>query len=281
MRRSLVAPCSQNVLDIRYNLWSYYPTMHMQEPHATRPNTSVAPGAPQDSAAVPYYIEIFLVMVERLIGYARHLDRIVPSKIEHPRFASLAMGWGTCDLRRILMHIERGLRRAQVLQRYLLARAKTGRDIEPTASPNPAAEAEIDALEFTFRAPRQPARRVPDPKRDPDHPAWFDMPTTKQLEAEIRRDPIARSLELIASDLGIANRLFADEFQTAFFQARMHFGGNFQSFHETEQRRLKAFEKEYSRRPENWSNPSRDDARADLRALLGFLPGETPPPAPG
>ena len=87
---------------------------------------------------MPTCIAAILSVVRTLLGYGKHLDQTIPNRTDHPRFPTLAAGFGTHDVRRILAHMQRGILRAMMLQRFLLARASQGRDIEPTEPPVPA-----------------------------------------------------------------------------------------------------------------------------------------------
>ena len=77
--------------------------MHPTAPH---PESTQPLPPPQDSRsgiAVPYYIAAILDVVRVLLGYGKHLDHTLPEQAAHPRFPSLAGGFGTHDLRRILL----------------------------------------------------------------------------------------------------------------------------------------------------------------------------------
>ena len=92
------------------------------------------PDPPQDqpgkTAPVPEYIAAFLHAVDILIGYGRHLLDTVHRRASTPTFPAIAAGFGTANLSTIMAHLNRGILRAEALQRFLLARAATGRDIK-------------------------------------------------------------------------------------------------------------------------------------------------------
>ena len=88
-------------------------------------------------------IHFRLNVVRALIGYAKRLDQTLPEKTALPSFPTIAACFGTHDLRRILGHVQRGLLKAMMLERYLLARA---------APLNPDAIREV--LGFLLGAPR-------------------------------------------------------------------------------------------------------------------------------
>jgi hypothetical protein len=167
--------------------------MHQTEPATERP--------PQDRP-VPPCIAFLLHVVRVLLGYGRQLDQNLPDHANHPRFPTLAAGFGTHDTRRILGHIQRGLLRAMMLERFLLARAAQNRDIEPTQPPAPAEPAEVESLELKLPAPAQP-RPKPAQKTEPNDPLHFSIPTLKELESQVRRRSVGRTIAEICLDLGV------------------------------------------------------------------------------
>ena len=102
-----------------------------------QPATHNARPKPQPSRPIPGRVARFLTIVGVLLGYGKRLDAILAEQATHARFPTLAIGFGTHDIRRIASHIQRGLLRAAMLRRYLLARAAQNRDIEPTPPPRP------------------------------------------------------------------------------------------------------------------------------------------------
>jgi hypothetical protein len=242
--------------------------MHQPAPHT-------------EPATVPGCIAAILHVVRALLRYGRRLDATLPEHATHSRFPTLAAGFGTYDLRRIAAHIQRGLLRAMMLERFLLARAAQGHDIEPTPPPGPAEPAEIEALEIKLRAP-SPSRSRPERRlsTDPDHPLNFTMPTLKQLEAQIRRRPIGQTIAEICLDLGINPHNCEGGFWNEVYQVLWHFGGSFEHFFSTHARRRKAFQKEWEKRPDTWTFDWRDRPGDAIRQILGYLLGEPPPDGP-
>ena len=254
--------------------------MDQTAPHSAR-TEHLAPPQGQDGTAIPTCIGAILSLVRTLLGYAKHLDRTLPDCTEHRHFPSIAHGFGTHDLRRILGHVHRGILRAMMLERYLLARAAQGRDIEATPPPGPAEPEEIAALDIELRAPAKPraaqlrARRV-----DPDDPMHFSMPTLKELEAQVRSRPIGRTIAEICMDLGIAANMCDGATWTELYAAMAHFGGSFETFFTVQERRRKAFKKERERRTDNRGYDWQDRPKDAIRELLGYLLGESPPRGP-
>ena len=234
--------------------------------------------------AAPGHVAAFLNLVRILLGYARRLDAALPAQAAHPRFPTLAAGFGTHDIRRIVAHIHRGILRAMMLERFLLARAAQGRDIEPTPLREPAEPADIEALEIKLRAPSQPS---PTPRRrsvaERDDAVHFVMPTLTDLEAQIRRRSIGRTIADICMDLGISPSICDGAFWHEIFQALWHFGGDFEHFSGVQARRREAFQKERDKRPDTWTSQLWDRPKDAIRQILGYLLGEPPPdpdPAP-
>ena len=100
----------------------------------TAPGPASPPDPPQDhpgkSAPVPEYIGSILYAVGILLDYGRHLLSTVHRRAAAPTFPAIAACFGTANLSTIMAHLNRGILRATALERVLLARAATGRDIE-------------------------------------------------------------------------------------------------------------------------------------------------------
>src|SRR4029077_20285936 len=92
------------------------------------------PDPPQDqpgkTTPVPEYIAALLYAVDMLLGYGRHLFATIRHRAAAPTFPTIAAAFGTSNLSTILAHLNRGILRAAALERFLLARAATGRDIK-------------------------------------------------------------------------------------------------------------------------------------------------------
>ena len=254
--------------------------MHQPASHNTQTNR---PGHRQDNRAqaIPTRIAAFLTIVRALLGFGQHLDKTVPAQIDHPRFPTLAVGVGTHDLRRILAHVQRGILRAIMLEKYLLARADQGRDIEPTPIPEPADEGEIAALDLksrpqSERSKARPRRPIP----DPNDPFNFAIPSLKELEAQVRRRSVGRTVTEICLDLGISPASCDGAFWHEIYLAISNFGGSFHQFHEVQTQRREAFQKERDKRPDTWTWQIWDKPKDAVRQMLGFLLGEPNATAP-
>ena len=231
---------------------------------------------PQEQQSLPPGIAFVLRVVRTLLGYGRQLDQALPQQADHPRFPTLAAGFGTHDIKRILAHIQRGILRAIMLERYLLARAAADHDIEPVHPPEPADPADIATLELKLRAPAQPSTK-PSKKPNPDDPMHFAMPTLKQLESQIRRRSVGRTLADICTDLGIAATVSDGAFWHEIYLALTHFGANLEEFYNTQNHRQETFQDERDQRPETWDQDWRDHPRDAIRHILGSLLGDPPP----
>ena len=247
--------------------------------HQTAQTSEPTPNpAPKQERATPPCIAFLLNVVRVLLRYGRDLENTIPEKADHPRFPTLAAGFGTHDVRRILAHVHRGILRAMMLQRFLLARAAQGCDIEPVQPPVPAEPAGIEALDLKLRAPSQP-RPKPGQKADLDDPLHFSIPTLKELESQVRRHSVGRTIAEICLDLGVTASFCEGETWDEILQALMHFGANLAQFFGVQQRRRETFQVERDKRPETWTVDWRDRPREAIRQLLGSLLGE-PPLAP-
>src|SRR5579863_6801048 len=133
----------------------------------TTPSVASQPDHQQDHPAttLPSNIEALLHAVRILLGYGRHLIDTLHQRAKAPNFAAIAANYGTSNLSTILAHLNRGILRAVALERVLLARAASGRDIDfierrtHTPEPEPApADAEAPQPTPSATAPKRIAR---------------------------------------------------------------------------------------------------------------------------
>src|SRR5579859_716390 len=114
---------------------------------------------PPTATTLPNNIASLLHAARTLLTYGRHLIDTVRHRAAAPNFNAIAACFGTANLSTILAHLHRGLLRAAALERVLLARAATGRDIDfverriPAPPPQPA-PADAAMPPPTPRAPR-------------------------------------------------------------------------------------------------------------------------------
>ena len=253
--------------------------MNQRATHSARTET---PASPQEDhrngTAMPPCIAAILSVVRTLLGYGKHLDETLPEQTAHSGFPAIAIGFGTHDLRRILAHGHRGILRAMMLQQYLLARAAQGRDIEPTERPAPAEAKDIEALQMKLRPPSEPRARAK--KANPDDPLHFSMPTLKELESQVRRRSIGRTMSEICMDLGVTPSSCEGAFWNEFYLTLVDFGGKFEDYFEVKTRREAAFKKEREKRPATGNFDWCDRPKEAIRKMLGYLLGEPPPQGP-
>lgn len=240
-------------------------------------NTNVSREAP---TTTPDRIAVLLRVVRVLLGYGRHLAGTVRRRAATPSFTTIAACFGTLDLSVILAHLHRGILRALALQHVLLARAASGHDIGFAGTrirvrdPRPA-PADQDAIS----QPAPPA--APKPARWPSRrSAWDDVadfhtPTLAQLEAQVRRRPLGRTIVDICLDLAVVPGFCAGPFWNELFDTVQGYGGSMAVLMRERCRREDVFSLEQDRHPAqawNWW----DLRRQVVRQALGFFIGEEP-----
>ena len=182
---------------------------------------------------VPERIAAVLSVVAILTEYGRHLADTIEHRAIWRGFATIAQFFGTAAMPVILAHIRRGIMRAVALEHMLLRRAARGRDLailarrvharraaEPTAPPaEPATTAAAAPPPAEAPPAQQPASR-PARRTGPEEPLTLDtLPSMAQLEAEVRRRPIGRTIVDICRDLGISPSLCDGPFWNRVFMA--------------------------------------------------------------
>ena len=236
------------------------------------------PDPPQDqpgkTAPVPEYIAAILHGVRILLGYGRHLLDTVHRRAAAPTFPTIAAAFGTANLATILAHLNRGILRADALERFLLARAATGRDISiptprtRTAEPPPAAAA--PQTEQPTDQPAKPkAAKRPTPPPGWDDPELF-MPTQQDLDRQVRRRSIGRTIGEICGDLAVVPGLCTPAFWNGLFEVMHYFGGSVANVMREKTRREQAFIQEQDKKLDStwdWMRLKPDE----IRQVLGFF----------
>jgi hypothetical protein len=237
---------------------------------------------PQDHPAttLPDNIAAILHAARILLGYGRHLIDTVRHRATAPNFNAIAACFGTGNLPTILAHLNRGILRCIALERVLLARAETRRDIDfverRTRTPESQAAPTDAETGQTAASPPIISRHAPRPSRPAgwDDPELF-MPTLQDLERQVRRRPIGRSILDICLDLAVVPGFCHSEFWNELFDIMNWFGGSVTTLMRQKTRRREAFANEQDRKPDSnwdWLRLKRDE----LRLVLGFFIGEPP-----
>ena len=241
-----------------------------------------------------------LRLVQILLAYGRHLVDTFDRRAAAPGFHLIARAFGTSRAAIILAHLRRGVLRAAALERVLLDRAASGRDLtrppirlrlKPPA-PNPPAGAAQPAADPTA-APAAPPAPQPAQRKRPSHPSWHDawldnvddpldprhLPTFEHLLAQARRRPVGRSLGDIYADLGIAPALCRASFWNDLFLAMLHHGGTPGLYDVHRWRREQHFAQEQDSFPTmdlSWPPVDAGGGRRDTLQVLGFFIGDPP-----
>jgi hypothetical protein len=194
-------------------------------------------------------------------------------------FPIIAACFGTANLSTILAHLNRGILRATALERFLLARAATGHDIKivtrlsRTDEPPPApADAQAEP---PMNQPAKPkaARRpsLPPGANDPE----LVMPTLEDLERQVRRRSVGRTISESCHDLGVVPGFCTSSFWNRLFEIMHYFGGNVATVMRQRSNREQAFIQEQDKKLDNtwdWLQLKRDA----IRQILGYFIGEDP-----
>jgi len=130
-----------------------------------------------------------------------------------PQIVLILLGYGRRLVPSVHARIERGIRRLLALDAYLCQRAKRGRDIpfvEPRAHIVPAANPQPQKAPAPTKAPRARSR-------------LYNM---EELEAEVRRGPVGRTIARICPDLGVVPASYIGEMGNALLQVLEYYGGS-------------------------------------------------------
>jgi len=245
------------------------------------------PHPDRHAQAMPERIAAVLHIVHILATYGRHLADTIQRRSVRRGFATIAQFFPTAKVSVILAHIFRGIMRAVALERLLLQRAASGRDLlvftppddtldaaNPAVPPWPDAAFGSNAPPTQPSAPQTPTRR---PTREPfpQAPLTLDsLPSMRQVEAEVRRHPVGRTLLAICNDLGVAPILCSNAMWESLYRAFAQYRGSFDRWFKEMRRRQKRYvEQEVDANPNlGWPGETRDA----VRKTLGFVVGEPP-----
>ena len=268
------------------------------DPQTDRPGRTMS-GQTTPARTIPARIAALLHTVRILLGYGRHLAETAERRSASTDFNAVAACFGTGRLCAILAHLQRGLLRAAALERVLLQRAARGRDIGCVAPSERATATAYQAAapaDLPAGGTDQPADPPGGPAELPDveqpaaaqvartaatrrsRPAgWNDpelfMPTLEELEAQVRRRPLGRTLVEICLDLAVVPGFCTGAFWNELFDSiRLH-GGSVATLMLEKVRREEAFCKEQDRTlGSNWD--WQEMGREALRRVLGFCIGD-------
>jgi hypothetical protein len=245
------------------------------------PDPASPPDPPQDQPGkpAPEYIAVFLHAVRILLGYGRHLLATVRHRAAAPTFPTIAAAFGTANLSTILAHLNRGILRAAALERFLLARAATGRDIDIVIRRTRTEETPPAPSDAQAEPPAdQPAKPKARPRKSLplgwDNPELF-MPTPEELDRQVRRRAVGRTIVEICRDLAVVPAFCNSAFWSDMFQLMHYFGGNVATLMREKSHREQAFIQEQDKKLDStwdWMHLTRDE----IRQILGFFIGEEP-----
>ena len=243
------------------------------------PSSPTDPPRDPPATTMPHNLAVVLHAARVLLGYGRHLIDTVRQRAAAPNFEAIAATFGTANLTTIFDHLQRGILRAIALERFLLARAAAGRDIdliEPgsrTPRPQPAPADTHAGHPAPPPAPRKPPP-LPTRRADGSDPG-FVMPTLEDLERQVRRRPVGLTITDICRDLAIAPKFCTVYFWDDLLAIMRLLGGNLAALMEQNRDNAKAFDKQEDRKRDrnwDWLTLKRDG----LRKVLGFFIGEPP-----
>ena len=118
---------------------------------------------------------------------------------------------------------------------------------------------------------RAPRPSLPDGWDDPE----LFMPTLQDLERQVRRRPIGRTIHDICGDLAVVPGFCTAPFWNVLHEIMHHLGGSVATLMRQKTKRREAFVKQQEHNPDanwDWLDMTRDAARQ----VLGFFIGEPP-----
>ena len=256
----------------------------------TRPATS-DPTQDRAGRTMPQRLAALLHVVRVLLGHGRRLVETVPERAATMEFAILAGVCGTYTLPTILARLQRGILRAMALERYLLARAAKGREIEfvyyvdprerrPAKPPAEPSEGAKDA-ESASKVPggrTKPGQDESDctPRRPAFDPDDLRIPGPEELDAEVRRRPFGRTILSICMDLAVIPGFCTGPFWNQIFDILNNYGGSFTTLFKMREHRETSFQQERDKKPDTWDFAWRHPGPETVRQVLGYMIGEAP-----
>ena len=256
--------------------------------------SDVPPGTPPGRTAVPERLAHVIQLLDILNTYGRHMHVTMRQRSFHRSFATIAQFFGTIALALILPRIRRGIMRCDALRDLLIQRAQQGRElvvltgpeaarraaeaadraldrVEKPLTPEAAAAAEARAQAAAVaRAAARIARREAAIRERTE----VEELTMAQIEAQVRRAPVGRSLVLICQDMGVFPGICRNWLWSGLFDAIRWYGGSLRQLIEEQIRRETALARgELDRNRElDWPR----DTQEGLIEVFGFLAGDPP-----
>ena len=251
----------------------YITSMEADVPDTNHPASPPDPSPDRPGDTMPEYIAVLFRAVGILLGYGRHLRATIRHRATAPTFPAIAACFGTANLSTILAHLNRGILRATALQNMLFAYAEAGRDIDIVTR-----RTRTDEPQPATPQPEQPARPKAAPRRSlppgRDDPELF-MPTLEDLERQVRRRAVGRTITEICSDLAVVPGFCTPAFWNAIFEIMHYFGGNVASLMREKTHREQTFIREQDKKQDStwdWLQLKPNE----FRQVLGFFIGEPP-----
>jgi len=253
----------------------------------TRP-TPPDPTQDRVGRTIPKRLAAVLHVVRVLLGHGRRLTETIPNRAAKVEFAILAGVCGTYTVPTILARLQRGILRAMALERYLLARAAKGREIgfvyqrertpaKPPAEPpdGPAASEKVASKVPGERPkPGDPGDDERAPKRPAFDPDDLRIPTPEELDAEVRRRPVGRTILSICMDLAVIPGFCTGAFWNQISDTLINYGGSFATLFKMREHRETSFQKERDKKPDTWNFAWRHPGPETVRQVLGYMIGE-------
>lgn len=235
-------------------------------------------------ACFPPILAGVIQLVRILIDYGRRLHETAPARARYPQFTTAAAIFGTRDMDTILRRIERGILRAIALERFLVERAARGRELTVVKHRDADRRDEPATPRRTSR-PRAPRVRLAG--SGPVDPAFVPPFTPEEIDAQVRRRLIGRTITEICNDLGVMPAFCDGRFWRQLHGAIYLYGGSFNTLYEGQRKRQAAFDTEWDRRPDwsfqwNWQDLREPNIRRAIGSLVGEaeLPDRLPDAAP-
>ncbi len=245
------------------------------------------PAKDRPGRSLPQRLAALLHVVRVLLGHGRRLVEIVPERAARLEFAALAGVCGTYTMPTILARLQRGILRAMALERYLLSRAAKGREIgfvyarertpaKPAAEPSEGENGAESARKVPGgRAePGEPGDDERMPKRPAFDPDDLRIPTPEELDAEVRRRPLGRTILSICMDLAVIPSFCTGPFWNQISDSLMNYGGSFTTLFKIRQYRETSFQKERDKKPDTWGFAWKFPPPEIVRQVLGYMIGE-------